>query len=318
MSLLLKIIHMENKKVLILGSNGLVGSSLNRVLSGSENSYTIISSTRSDTDLFNFEATKSLIESTEPDVIINAAAKVGGIHANNTQRLDFILYNLKINLNLLESCIPYPKINIVNLGSSCIYPLDSPNPIKESHIMSGKLEPTNSPYAMAKLTAIEMSDAMTKQYGHKIINLMPTNLYGPNDNFSLEHSHVIPGLIHRMFIATKNKTPEFNIWGTGSPLREFLFVDDLSKCIEFILINNIYENIINVGSGDEISILKLAEMIQSELNYKGELVFDSSKPDGNPRKLLDSSLIKEKGWNPETDFKKGLSITVNWFKENII
>lgn len=309
---------MVNKKVLILGSKGLVGSSITRVFSKSKNSFTLVLSTRSDTNLFSSEATKSLIERSRPDIVINAAAKVGGIHANNTQRLDFIINNLKINLNLLESCIPFPEIKIVNLGSSCIYPLNAPNPIKESYIMSGKLEPTNSPYAMAKLTAIEMADAMKKQYGHKIINLMPTNLYGPNDNFSLENSHVIPGLIHRMFIATKNKIPEFSIWGTGKPLREFLFVDDLSKCIEFILINNINENIINVGSGDEISIFNLAKIIQKELNYKGELVFDSSKPDGNPRKLLDSSLIKEKGWYPETDLNKGLSLTVDWFKENII
>lgn len=308
---------MKNKKVLILGGNGLVGSSLNRVLSKSKNLNNIVSSTREDTNLFSLKETQSLIEKVEPDILINAAAKVGGIYANNTKRLDFILHNLKINLNVLESCIPFPDINIINLGSSCIYPLDAPNPIKEEYIMSGILEPTNSPYAMAKLTAIEMADAMSIQHGHKIINLMPTNLYGPNDNFSLEDSHVIPGLIHRMFIATKNNSPEFSIWGSGRPLREFLFVDDLSKSVEFLINNEINKNIINVGSGEEISILELAKLIQSELGFNGELIFDDNKPDGNPRKLLDSSLINEEGWIHETSLEEGLAITIDWFKKNI-
>ena len=309
---------MKDKIVLILGGNGLVGSSLNRVLSNSENYQKVIVSTRKDTNLFNFEETKLLIEKIKPDVLINAAAKVGGIYANNTKRLDFILHNLKINLNVLESCIPYPEINIINLGSSCIYPLNAPNPIKETHIMSGVLEPTNSPYAMAKLTAIEMADAMSKQHGHKIINIMPTNLYGPGDNFSLNDSHVIPGLIHRMHLATVNNDSEFAIWGSGKPLREFLFVDDLSKCIEFIIENEINEKIINVGSGEEISILNLAELIKTKLHFGGKLKFDRNKPDGNPRKLLDSSFINDLGWSPATSLDEGLTLTINWFKKNKI
>ena len=308
---------MVKNKVLILGSNGLVGSSLNRILEKSENVEEVIASTRKDTDLFNFDETKKLIEYTKPNILINAAAKVGGIYANNTKRSDFILDNLKINLNILENCIPFPEIKIINLGSSCIYPLDAENPIKEESIMSGNLEPTNSPYAMAKLTAIEMSDAMSKQHGHSITNIMPTNLYGPNDNFSITDSHVIPGLIHRMYNAKKENNEVFKIWGSGKPLREFLFVDDLSKCIDFIIKEGIDKNLINVGSGIEISILDLTKLIQAKLEYKGELLFDKEKPDGNPRKLLDSSLINSAGWSHQTSLDEGLSITIKWFKENI-
>ena len=190
---------MKRKKILILGSNGLVGSSLVRKFN-ENNRYEITSATRKNANLFIYEETKKLIEDSKPDLIINAAAKVGGIQANNTQGTEFILENLKININLLESCIPYSNIQIINLGSSCIYPLNAENPIKESSFMSGILEPTNSPYAMAKITAIEMGKTLNKDYGHKVINLMPTNLYGPNDNFSKENSHVIPGIIKRMQI----------------------------------------------------------------------------------------------------------------------
>ena len=205
---------MKKFTVLVLGSSGLVGSSLNRVLNKSQKVNNLISSTRADTDLFSLEQTKNLIEKTQPDILINAAAKVGGILANDTYRTSFIIDNLKINTNILESCIQYQNIKIINLGSSCIYPLNSKNPIKEEYIMSGKLEPTNSPYAMAKLASIEIADSMKKEFGHNIINIMPTNLYGPNDNFSTEGSHVIPGLINRMHNAKKNKDKEFFIWGS--------------------------------------------------------------------------------------------------------
>ena len=190
-------------KILILGGNGLVGASLTRTLKNS-NTYDVFSASRKDADLFQKDQTEALILKVKPNLIVNAAAKVGGIVANNTNRTEFILENLKININLLESIIKFPEIRLINLGSSCIYPLDSPNPINEDNLMNGKLEPTNSPYAMAKLAAIEMGDALTKQYGHSIINLMPTNLYGPNDNFSANNSHVIPGLIRRLESAKQN------------------------------------------------------------------------------------------------------------------
>ena len=306
-----------DKRILILGSRGLVGTSVYKNLSSSENIGEVISSTREDTNLFDFNETKSLISTTKPNVIINAAAKVGGIYANNTKRTEFILENLKINLNLLESCIPFPEIKIINLGSSCIYPLDAENPIKEDYFMSGKLEPTNSPYAMAKLTAIEMSDAMTKQYGHEIINLMPTNLYGPNDNFSLTESHVIPGLIHRMHISKEKKEDEFLIWGSGKPLREFLYVDDLADCINFLINKKVENSLINVGSGEEISILELATLIKKIIAFEGDLKFDNSKPDGNPRKLIDSTLINSLGWKSKTKLKDGIELTYKWFLNNL-
>jgi GDP-L-fucose synthase len=206
---------------------------------------------------------------------------------------------------------------MINLGSSCIYPLNAPNPISESEIMNGKLEPTNSPYAMAKLASIEMGDAMSKEYGHQVINLMPTNLYGPNDNFSKTDSHVIPGLISRMHQATSMKSKTFNIWGTGNPLREFLHSDDLANAIKFILENNITDPLINIGSGDEISIKELAFIIKDVVGFQGELVFDSSKPDGNPRKLLNSNLISSYGWSPKIEIKHGIVNTFEWFINNI-
>jgi GDP-L-fucose synthase len=303
-------------KILILGSNGLVGSSLVRVLSES-NLYEILKANRSSANLFNLNETKELIETFKPNVIINAAAKVGGIVANNTNRTEFILENLKININVLESLIPFPNIKLINLGSSCIYPLGTEIPIVEEKLMTGKLEPTNSPYAMAKLTSIEMGNALKVQYGHKIINLMPTNLYGPNDSFSDVNSHVIPGLIYRMNASKINTEEKFKVWGTGKPLREFLYVDDLADAINFIIQNNIEEEILNVGSGEEVSIGNLVKKVKEIINYEGELYFDSSIPDGNPRKLLDSSKINNLGWKSKIGLDDGLVNTYDWFKKNI-
>ena len=295
----------------------MVGSSVVRRLSKSESNFNITSSTRDDADLFSYEDTRNIILKNTPDVIINAAAKVGGIHANNTKRTEFILENLKINMNILEACIDLNEIKIINLGSSCIYPLNSKNPINEEDFMEGKLEPTNSPYAVAKIAAIEIGKSLNEQYGHTVVNLMPTNLYGPNDNFSREDSHVIPGLIRRMSDAKKESKKEFNIWGSGKPLREFLYVDDLAESIEFVIESNVESGLYNIGSGDEITIFELAKKIQSLLDYKGNLSFDSSKPDGNPRKLLDSKKINDLGWKSRTSLDKGLEKTIDWFIENI-
>ena len=302
--------------ILIFGSNGLVGKSLNKILS-KVSEYNIISSTREETDLFNFKQTSEKISKVKPDVIINCAAKVGGIYANDTKRTQFLIENLKINLNILESSMPFNEIKIINLGSSCIYPLNAENPIKEDSFMDGKLEPTNSPYAMAKLTSIELGRSISSEYGHKIVNLMPTNLYGPNDNFDEEYSHVIPGLISRMHEAKKINAKEFGIWGSGMPLREFLYVDDLSNCINFIIQNKIESDLLNVGSGVEISILDLAKKIKTLVGFEGELNFDNTKPDGNPRKLLDSTYINNLGWEASTNLDDGLKKTYRWFKENI-
>ena len=203
-------------------------------------SFDVVPSNRNSLDLFNFSETSKFISKLRPDVVINAAAKVGGIMANNTDRFDFIMENLKINMNILESLKAFPDTNENNLGSSCIYPLNVENPIKESSIMDGRLESTNSPYAMAKLTAIEIGDAMSKQFGHKILNLMPTNLYGPHDNFNPTSSHVIPGMIYKFHEAKSKNLNKVNLWGDGTPLREFLYVDDLSDAIIFLLKEKIY------------------------------------------------------------------------------
>ena len=308
---------MTKNNVLVFGSNGLVGSSCVRILSESPKISKVIASTRNDTNLFNYQETKQKIENSKPDVVIIAAARVGGILANNTYRSEFLLENLKINMNILESLIDYPNVQIINLGSSCIYPLNAENPINEDSIFSGKLEPTNSPYAVAKLSAIELADAMSKQFNHRIYNLMPTNLYGPNDNFSELDSHVIPGLIRRMHDAKILKKKEFEIWGTGKPLREFLYVDDLSLAIEFLIDKDIDKNVINVGSSEEISIKELAQLIQELIEFEGELVFDESKPDGNPRKLLDSSYLSSLGWEPKTTLNEGLNKSYEWFLSSL-
>tara|TARA_B100001113_G_scaffold243245_1_gene200109 strand:+ start:587 stop:1504 length:918 start_codon:yes stop_codon:yes gene_type:complete len=304
-------------KVLILGSNGLVGTSVKSILGKNSNISELICATRNDADLFNFGETKKLIENSKPDIMINAAAKVGGIYANNSKRTEFILENLKINVNILEASIPFPEMYIINLGSSCIYPLEADNPIKEASVMSGRLEPTNSPYAMAKLTAIEIGEAISSQYGHKILNLMPTNLYGPSDNFSENDSHVIPGLIAKMHKAKEQKAEEFKIWGTGKPLREFLYVDDLSRAIEYLIFNKPEESLLNIGSGVEITIYDLAKKIKKVIEYDGQLSFDSTKPDGNPRKLLDSSTINKLGWIPEVNLESGLTLTYEWYLNNL-
>ena len=306
---------MKNK-ILILGGNGLVGSSLVRIFNGHKN-YDVIKSTRQDADLFSLSETTKLIERVKPKIIINAAAKVGGIQANNTLGTEFILENLKININLLESCIPYSEIKIINLGSSCIYPLNAENPITEDSLMTGTLEPTNSPYAMAKITAIELGKALKKDFGHEVINLMPTNLYGPNDSFSQEHSHVIPGIIKRMHISNLKNENSFELWGSGKPLREFLYVDDLSEAVKFIIENNIDDYLINIGSGIEISIYDLACKIKDVIGFSGEIIFDDSMPDGNPRKLLDSTLINSYGWKSKVTLDEGLLKTYNWFLDNI-
>jgi len=306
-------------KILVFGSAGLVGTSLLRNLSNIVTNSEVIPSNRDDTNLFSFSETLNKIESTNPDIVINAAAKVGGIKANNTQRSEFILQNLKINMNILESLIPFSNIKFINLGSSCIYPLGAKVPIKEDSLLTGRLEPTNSPYAMAKLTGIEIGDAISKQFGHKIINLMPTNLYGPNDNFSEENSHVIPGLIHRMHNAKKNGNDVFEVWGTGKPLREFMHVDDLTRAIGFILNNNLFsEQVLNVGSNEEISIENLVLKIKNIINFEGRIIFNSDMPDGNPRKLLDSGKLLSKGWEPKIQLSEGLSSVYDWYLNNRI
>ena len=303
--------------ILIFGSNGLVGSSLVRKFQLQHKEINLITSTRNDTDLFSLEQTKKKINDSKPDIVIIAAAKVGGIYANNTQRFNFIIDNLKISMNIFESLVEYNDTKIINIGSSCIYPLSADNPINENSLMSGKLEPTNSPYSMAKLSSLEISRTMRDQFGHKILNLMPTNLYGPNDKFEEFNSHVIPGLIFKMHRAKINKSKEVEIWGSGKPLREFMHVDDLSSAIEFLIRNEISNDILNVGSNEVVSIKELSKLIQKVIGFKGNLVFNQEYPDGNPKKLLDSTQINNLGWRSSISLEDGISNTYSWYVDNL-
>ena len=303
--------------ILIFGSNGLVGSSLVRKFQLQQKEINLITSTRNDTDLFSLEQTKKKINDSKPDIVIIAAAKVGGIYANNTQRFNFIIDNLKISMNIFESLVEYNDTKIINIGSSCIYPLSADNPINENSLMSGKLEPTNSPYSMAKLSSLEISKTMRDQFGHKILNLMPTNLYGPNDKFEEFNSHVIPGLIFKMHRAKINKSKEVEIWGSGKPLREFMHVDDLSSAIEFLIRNEISNDILNVGSNEVVSIKELSKLIQKVIGFKGNLVFNQEYPDGNPKKLLDSTQINNLGWKSNISLEDGISNTYSWYVDNL-
>ena len=303
--------------ILIFGSNGLVGSSLVRKFQLQHKEINLITSTRNDTDLFSLEQTKKKINDSKPDIVIIAAAKVGGIYANNTQRFNFIIDNLKISMNIFESLVEFNDTKIINIGSSCIYPLSADNPINENSLMSGKLEPTNSPYSMAKLSSLEISRTMRDQFGHKILNLMPTNLYGPNDKFEEFNSHVIPGLIFKMHRAKINKSKEVEIWGSGKPLREFMHVDDLSSAIEFLIRNDISNDILNVGSNEVVSIKELSKLIQKVIGFKGNLVFNQEYPDGNPKKLLDSTQINNLGWKSSISLEDGISNTYSWYVNNL-
>ena len=253
--------------ILIFGSNGLVGSSLVRRFQTQDKGINLIKSSRKDTNLFSLEETKKKVDESDPDIVIIAAAKVGGIYANNTQRFNFIIDNLKISMNIFESLIERSDTQIINIGSSCIYPLNADNPINEASLMTGKLEPTNSPYSMAKLSSLEISRTMKDQFGHSILNLMPTNLYGPNDKFEEFNSHVIPGLIFKMHQAKEAQSKEVEIWGSGKPLREFMHVDDLSLAIEFLIQNGCSQDILNVGSSEVISIKELSELIKNIVGF---------------------------------------------------
>jgi len=303
--------------VLVFGSKGLVGRSIVKKFNSSSIKYNVIESSREDTDLFSLSETSKKIKASNPDIVIIAAAKVGGIYANNTQRFSFIIENLKISMNIFESLANFPNIKIVNIGSSCIYPLNAESPIAEESLMTGKLEPTNSPYSMAKLSSLEIAKTMKEQFGHKILNLMPTNLYGPNDRFEEFNSHVIPGLIYKMHKGKIGKFDKVEIWGSGAPLREFMHVDDLSSAIEFLIETDSSHELLNIGSNESISIKELAELIKKIVNYEGELNFNSSYPDGNPKKLLDSSKLNNLGWQSSISLEEGIKDTYNWYVKNM-
>lgn len=306
------------KKVYIAGHKGLVGSSIDRVLT--KNGYTnIIRKTHSELDLRNREEVFNFFKKEKPDWVFLSAAKVGGIYANNTYPVDFLLYNLQIQNNIIEASYENNVEKLMFLGSSCIYPKECPQPIKEEYLLSGYLESTNRPYALAKIAGIELCDAYNRQYNTNYIAVMPCNLYGVNDNYHEENAHVIPMLIRRFHEAKINNLKETVIWGSGTPLREFMFSDDLAEACLYLMENKNADDIgkfINIGSGKEVTIKQLADLIKKVIGFEGEIKLDSSKPDGTMRKLLDVSKINSLGWKYKTELEDGLKIAYNDFLNN--
>jgi GDP-L-fucose synthase len=299
----------QTAKIYIAGHRGMVGSGLERKLR-KEGCNNIVTRTSSELDLRNQQAVNDFFEKEKPAYVILAAAKVGGIHANNTYRAEFIYDNLMIQANIIHAAYLSKVTKLLFLGSSCIYPKMAPQPLKEEYLLSGYLEPTNQPYAIAKIAGIEMCDSYRSQHGCNFISAMPTNLYGTNDNYHPENSHVLPALIRRIILAKKNNEQTVTIWGTGTPRREFLHVDDLADACYFLLQNYNEHGLINIGCGTDISIKELAELIVDEVGYNGKLVFDTNMPDGTPRKLLDTKRISQMGWQPKITLLEGLKKTI--------
>lgn len=304
----------QTAKIYIAGHRGMVGSGLERKLR-KEGYNNIVTRTSSELDLRNQQAVNNFFDKEKPEYVILAAAKVGGIQANNTYRAEFIYDNLMIEANIIHAAYLNMATKLLFLGSSCIYPKMAPQPLKEEYLLSGYLEPTNQPYAIAKIAGIEMCDSYRAQYGCNFISAMPTNLYGTNDNYHPENSHVLPALIRRIVFAKKNNEPTVTIWGTGTPRREFLHVDDLAEACYFLLKNYNEKGLVNIGCGNDVSIKELAELIVVEVGYKGQLVFDTTKPDGTPRKLMDINKIKSIGWHQKISLIEGLKQTINEFKK---
>jgi len=304
----------QTSKIYICGHRGMVGSALERKLR-KEGYGNIIIRSSSELDLRNQQTVNDFFAKEKPSYVILAAAKVGGIHANNTYRAEFIYDNLMIEANIIHAAYLNKVTKLLFLGSSCIYPKMAPQPLKEEYLLSGYLEPTNQPYAIAKIAGIEMCDSYRAQYGCNFISAMPTNLYGTNDNYHPENSHVLPALIRRIVLAKKNNEPTVTIWGTGTPRREFLHVDDLADACYFLLQNYNEQALVNIGCGTDVSIKELAQLIFSEVGYEGQLLFDKTKPDGSPRKLLDTSKINNIGWSAKINLETGIKSTIEEFKK---
>lgn len=299
----------KSAKIYIAGHRGMVGSGLERKLRA-EGYMNIVTRTSSELDLKNQQAVNALFEVEKPAYVILAAAKVGGIHANNTYRAEFIYDNLMMEANVIHAAYLNKVKKLLFLGSSCIYPKLAPQPLKEEYLLSGYLESTNQPYAIAKIAGIEMCDSYRAQYGCNFISAMPTNLYGTNDNYHPENSHVLPALIRRIILAKKNNDPTVVIWGSGTPLREFMHVDDLAAACYFLLQNYNEAGIVNVGWGEDVSIKELATIIAAEVGYTGSLEFDTTKPDGTPRKLMDTTKLTNLGWKPSINLEEGIRQTI--------
>lgn len=302
-------------KIYVAGHKGLVGSAIVRAIEV-EKKHTWVGKARYELDLVDRRAVFDYLHQEKPDVLIIAAAKVGGIHANNTFPVEFLSQNLQIETNLIDGAHSAGIEKLLFLGSSCVYPKMSPQPIREEYLLTGHMESTNEAYAIAKIAGLKLVQAYRKQFGHKWISAMPTNMYGPGDNFDLENSHVLPALIRKFHDAKIHGEESVSLWGTGSPQREFLHADDLGKACLFLIENYNDDTAINVGVGKDISIKELAELIKGIVGFQGAIEWDSSKPDGTPRKLLDVSRINALGWRPTIGLEEGIRATYEWFRSN--
>lgn len=306
----------KDAKIYVAGHRGMVGSAIVRKLKLAGHRNTLIR-THSELDLTDQAAVHRFLADEKPDYIFMAAAKVGGIHANNTYRAEFLYQNLMLQTNVVHAAWKAGVQRLLFLGSSCIYPRDCPQPIKEEYLLTGPLEQTNEPYAIAKIAGIKMCENYNSQYGTQYVSVMPTNLYGPNDHYDLSNSHVLPALIRKAHEAKVRGDQNLVVWGSGTPKREFLHVDDLADACIFLMGNNISQGIYNVGTGNELTIAALAETIMQVVGFKGAIVFDTSKPDGTPRKLLDVSRMKSLGWESKFEFLDGIRSTYINFLEKL-
>ena len=305
----------KDAPIYVAGATGMVGSAIVRRLE--QGGYTSVATTRrADVDLTDAEATRQYFADNSPEYVFVAAAKVGGIHANNSMPVEFLLDNLRIQNNVIQYAFESGAKKLLFLGSSCIYPKFAKQPITEDELLTGPLEPTNDAYAIAKIAGIKLCQAYAREYGKDCVSAMPTNLYGPRDNFDLETSHVLPALIRKFHEAKASETPSVVVWGSGSPLREFLHVDDLADACEFLMRTDSEHELINVGSGEEISIGDLACLVGDVVGFEGEIEFDRSMPDGTPRKLMDSSKIRGLGWEPRIGLREGIRATYEWVLVN--
>jgi GDP-L-fucose synthase len=302
-------------KIYVAGARGLAGSAIVRALKA-QGYKNLVLPTSQELDLRNQAAVDQFFATETPEYVFVAAARVGGIHANNTYRAEFLYENLMIEANIIHSAYRHGATKLLFLGSSCIYPKLCPQPMKEEHLLTGFLEQTNEPYAIAKIAGLKLCENYCRQYGVNFISAMPTNLYGINDNFDLANSHVLPALMRKFHEAKVNGDRTVTVWGTGTPLREFLYVEDLADALVFLMNNYNEVDFVNVGTGQEISIKELALTLKAVVGYEGELVFDTTKPDGTPRKLMDNSRIAAAGWQPKTDLKTGLEQTYGWFLQS--
>lgn len=306
----------KTDKIYVAGHRGLVGSAIVRSLE--RQGYTnVIGRTHSELDLTNQAAVRDFFEEQRPDVVVLAAAKVGGINANNTAPAEFAYINMQIQCNVIECCHVYKVKKLLFLGSTCIYPKLAPQPIPEDALLTGPLEETNEAYAIAKISGLEMCKFYKRQYGDDFISCMPTNLYGPHDNYDLKGSHVLPAMIRKFHEAKVNNAPSVELWGTGSPLREFLYVDDMADACVFLLENYSGEQHVNIGTGKELTIKELAGIVKSTVGYEGEVVWNSTMPDGTPRKLTDVTKLHSLGFMHKVELEEGVKLAYEWFKENV-